>query len=150
MGRAGNFVLGRLHETEKPKNSAVEGRTQSEQKGEELFSFVKKADKRKGQNSGRRWQSWKNKQFKIRSQIFTSTRSFWRKNPQMQKKHCTKSGLQRNKRGHHKREYHEMRGMKRPGILRQRSWRLKTKNGAVTVARKLQWSLQMENVGACL
>lgn len=43
-----NFVHGKIAETEK-ENSAVEGAHKSEQKGEELFSFVKRQIKGKGQ-----------------------------------------------------------------------------------------------------
>lgn len=58
-----NFVHGKIAETEK-ENSAVEGAHKTEQKGEELFSFVKRQIKGKGQKQRAKVAKLEKKQFK--------------------------------------------------------------------------------------
>ena len=58
-----NFVHGKIAETEK-ENSAVEGAHKSEQKGEELFSFVKRQIKGKEQKQRAKVAKLEKKQFK--------------------------------------------------------------------------------------
>lgn len=78
-----NFVHGKIAETEK-ENSAVEGAHKSEQKGEELFSFVKRQIKGKGQKQRAKVAKLEKKQFK--KEVNFQYQKFLEENPQMQKK----------------------------------------------------------------
>ena len=125
-----NFVHGKIAETEK-ENSAVEGAHKSEQKGEELFSFVKRQIKGKEQKQRAKAAKLEKKQFK--KEVSFQYQKFLDENPQMQKKALQKR-LQKQR---IKREYIKARKKAAAGKTAEQAFE-KTKNGAVTVARKLQ------------
>ena len=125
-----NFVHGKIAETEK-ENSAVEGAHKSEQKGEELFSFVKRQIKGKEQKQRVKIAKLEKKQFK--KEVNFQYQKFLEENPQMQKKALQKR-LQKQR---IKREYVKARKKAAAGKTAEQAFQ-KTKNGAVTVARKLQ------------
>ena len=125
-----NFVHGKIAETEK-ENSAVEGAHKSEQKGEELFSFVKRQIKGKEQKQRAKIAKLEKKQFK--KEVNFQYQKFLEENPQMQKKALRKR-LQKQR---IKREYIKARKKAAAGKTAEQAFE-KTKNGAVTVARKLQ------------
>ena len=125
-----NFVHGKIAETEK-ENSAVEGAHKSEQKGEELFSFVKRQIKGKEQKQRVKIAKLEKKQFK--KEVNFQYQKFLEENPQMQKKALQKR-LQKQR---IKREYIKARKKAAAGKTAEQAFE-KTKNGAVTVARKLQ------------
>lgn len=125
-----NFVHGKIAETEK-ENSAVEGAHKSEQKGEELFSFVKRQIKGKEQKQRAKVAKLEKKQFK--KEVNFQYQKFLEENPQMQKKALQKR-LQKQR---IKREYIKARKKAAAGKTAEQAFE-KTKNGAVTVARKLQ------------
>ena len=125
-----NFVHGKIAETEK-ENSAVEGAHKSEQKGEELFSFVKRQIKGKEQKQRAKIAKLEKKQFK--KEVNFQYQKFLEENPQMQKKALQKR-LQKQR---IKREYIKARKKAAAGKTAEQAFE-KTKNGAVTVARKLQ------------
>ena len=125
-----NFVHGKIAETEK-ENSAVEGAHKSEQKGEELFSFVKRQIKGKEQKQRAKVAKLEKKQFK--KEVNFQYQKFLEENPQMQKKALQKR-LQKQR---IKREYIKARKKAAAGKTAEQAFQ-KTKNGAVTVARKLQ------------
>lgn len=83
-----NFVHGKIAETEK-ENSAVEGAHKSEQKGEELFSFVKRQIK--GKEQKQRAKVAKLEKSSLKRKSISSIRSFWRKTRRCRKK-CCRSG----------------------------------------------------------
>ena len=125
-----NFVHGKIAETEE-ENSAVEGAHKSEQKGEELFSFVKRQIKGKEQKQRAKVAKLEKKQFK--KEVNFQYQKFLEENPQMQKKALQKR-LQKQR---IKREYIKARKKAAAGKAAEQAFE-KTKNGAVTVARKLQ------------
>ena len=125
-----NFVHGKIAETEK-ENSAVEGAHKSEQKGEELFSFVKRQIKGKEQKQRAKIAKLEKKQFK--KEVNFQYQKFLEENPQMQKKALQKR-LQKQR---IKREYIKARKKAAAGKTAEQAFE-KTKNGAITVARKLQ------------
>ena len=125
-----NFVHGKIAETEK-ENSAVEGAHKSEQKGEELFSFVKRQIKGKEQKQRAKIAKLEKKQFK--KEVNFQYQKFLEENPQMQKKALQKR-LQKQR---IKREYIKARKKAAAGKTAEQAFE-KTKNGAVAVARKLQ------------
>ena len=125
-----NFVHGKIAETEK-ENSAVEGAHKSEQKGEELFSFVKRQIKGKEQKQRAKMAKLEKKQFK--KEVNFQYQKFLEENPQMQKKALQKR-LQKQR---IKREYIKTRKKAASAKTAEQAFE-KTKNGAVTVARKLQ------------
>ena len=125
-----NFVHGKVAETEK-ENSAVEGAHKSEQKGEELFSFVKRQIKGKEQKQRAKVAKLEKKQFK--KEVNFQYQKFLEENPQMQKKALQKR-LQKQR---IKREYIKSRKKAAAGKAAEQAFE-KTKNGAVAVARKLQ------------
>ena len=125
-----NFVHGKIAETEK-ENSAVEGAHKSEQKGEELFSFVKRQLKGKEQKQRAKVAKLEKKQFK--KEVNFQYQKFLEENPQMQKKALQKR-LQKQR---IKREYIKARKKAASAKTAEQAFE-KTKNGAVTVARKLQ------------
>ena len=125
-----NFVHGKIAETEK-ENSAVEGAHKSEQKGEELFSFVKRQIKGKEQKQRAKVAKLEKKQFK--KEVNFQYQKFLEENPQMQKKALQKR-LQKQR---IKREYIKARKKAASAKTAEQAFE-KTKNGAVTVARKLQ------------
>ena len=125
-----NFVHGKIAETEK-ENSAVEGAHKSEQKGEELFSFVKRQIKGKEQKQRAKVVKLEKKQFK--KEVNFQYQKFLEENPQMQKKALQKR-LQKQR---IKREYIKARKKAASAKTAEQAFE-KTKNGAVTVARKLQ------------
>ena len=125
-----NFVHGKVAETEK-ENSAVEGAHKSEQKGEELFSFVKRQIKGKEQKQRAKVAKLEKKQFK--KEVNFQYQKFLEENPQMQKKALQKR-LQKQR---IKREYIKARKKAAAGKAAEQAFE-KTKNGAVAVARKLQ------------
>ena len=125
-----NFVHGKIAETEK-ENSAVEGAHKSEQKGEELFSFVKRQIKGKEQKQRAKVVKLEKKQFK--KEVNFQYQKFLEENPQMQKKALQKR-LQKQP---IKREYIKARKKAASAKTAEQAFE-KTKNGAVTVARKLQ------------
>ena len=125
-----NFVHGKIAETEK-ENSAVEGAHKSEQKGEQLFSFVKRQIKGKEQKQRAKIAKLEKKQFK--KEVNFQYQKFLEENPQMQKKALQKR-LQKQR---IKREYIKARKKAAAGKAAEQAFE-KTKNGAVTVARKLQ------------
>lgn len=125
-----NFVHGKIAETEK-ENSAVEGAHKSEQKGEELFSFVKRQIKGKEQKQRAKVAKLEKKQFK--KEVNFQYQKFLEENPQMQKKALQKR-LQKQR---IKREYIKARKKAAAGKAAEQAFE-KTKNGAVTAARKLQ------------
>ena len=125
-----NFVHGKIAETEK-ENSAVEGAHKSEQKGEELFSFVKRQIRGKEQKQRAKVAKLEKKQFK--KEVNFQYQKFLEENPQMQKKALQKR-LQKQR---IKREYIKARKKAAAGKTVEQAFE-KTKNGAVTVARKLQ------------
>ena len=133
-----NFVHGKIAETEK-ENSAVEGAHKSEQKGEELFSFVKRQIKGKEQKQRAKVAKLEKKQFK--KEVNFQYQKFLEENPQMQKKALQKR-LQKQR---IKREYIKARKKAAAGKTAEQAFE-KTKNGAVTVARKLQ-EFARRNVG---
>ena len=125
-----NFVHGKIAETEK-ENSAVEGAHKSEQKGEELFSFVKRQLKGKEQKQRAKVAKLEKKQFK--KEVNFQYQKFLEENPQIQKKALQKR-LQKQR---IKREYIKARKKAASAKTAEQAFE-KTKNGAVTVARKLQ------------
>lgn len=125
-----NFVHGKIAETEK-ENSAVEGAHKSEQKGEALYSFVKRQIKGKEQKQRAKVAKLEKKQFK--KEVSFQYQKFLEENPQMQKKALQKR-LQKQR---IKREYIKARKKAAAGKAAEQAFE-KTKNGAVTVARKLQ------------
>ena len=125
-----NFVHGKIAETEK-ENSAVEGAHKSEQKGEQLFSFVKRQIKGKEQKQRAKIAKLEKKQFK--KEVNFQYQKFLEENPQMQKKALQKR-LQKQR---IKREYIKARKKAASAKTAEQAFE-KTKNGAVTVARKLQ------------
>ncbi|MEA4843864.1 MAG: peptidoglycan DD-metalloendopeptidase family protein [[Clostridium] symbiosum] len=125
-----NFVHGKIAETEK-ENSAVEGAHKSEQKGEELFSFVKRQIKGKEQKQRAKVAKLEKKQFK--KEVNFQYQKFLEENPQVQKKALQKR-LQKQR---IKREYIKARKKAASAKTAELAFE-KTKNGAVTVARKLQ------------
>jgi hypothetical protein len=125
-----NFVHGKIAETEK-ENSAVEGAHKTEQKGEELFSFVKRQIKGKEQKQRAKVAKLEKKQFK--KEVNFQYQKFLEENPQMQKKVLQKR-LQKQR---IKREYIKARRKAATSKAAEQAFE-KTKNGTVTVARKLQ------------
>ncbi|RKI41255.1 peptidase [bacterium D16-51] len=125
-----NFVHGKIAETEK-ENSAVEGAHKSEQKGEAVYSFVKRQIKGKEQKQRAKVAKLEKKQFK--KEVNFQYQKFLEENPQMQKKALQKR-LQKQR---IKREYIKARKKAAAGKTAEQAFE-KTKNGAVTVARKLQ------------
>ncbi len=125
-----NFVHGKISETEK-ENSAVEGAHKSEQKGEAVYSFVKRQIKGKEQKQRAKVAKLEKKQFK--KEVSFQYQKFLEENPQMQKKALQKR-LQKQR---IKREYIKARKKAAAGKTAEQAFQ-KTKNGAVTVARKLQ------------
>ena len=125
-----NFVHGKIAETEK-ENSAVEGAHKSEQKVEALYSFVKRQIKGKDQKQRAKVAKLEKKQFK--KEVNFQYQKFLEENPQMQKKALQKR-LQKQR---IKREYVKARKKAAAGKTAEQAFQ-KTKNGAVTVARKLQ------------
>ena len=125
-----NFVHGKIAETEK-ENSAVEGAHKSEQKGEQFFSFVKRQIKGKEQKQRAKIAKLEKKQFK--KEVNFQYQKFLEENPQMQKKALQKR-LQKQR---IKREYIKARKKAASAKTAEQAFE-KTKNGAVTVARKLQ------------
>ncbi len=125
-----NFVHGKIAETEK-ENSAVEGAHKSEQKVEALYSFVKRQIKGKEQKQRAKVAKLEKKQFK--KEVNFQYQKFLEENPQMQKKTLRKR-LQKQR---IKREYIKARKKAAAGKTAEQAFE-KTKNGAVTVARKLQ------------
>ena len=125
-----NFVHGKIAETEK-ENSAVEGAHKSEQKVEAVYSFVKRQVKGKEQKQLAKVAKLEKKQFK--KEVNFQYQKFLEENPQMQKKALQKR-LQKQR---IKREYVKARKKAAAGKTAEQAFQ-KTKNGAVTVARKLQ------------
>ena len=125
-----NFVHGKIAETEK-ENSAVEGAHKSEQKVEAVYSFVKRQVKGKEQKQRAKVAKLEKKQFK--KEVSFQYQKFLEENPQMQKKALQKR-LQKQR---IKREYIKARKKAAAGKTAEQAFE-KTKNGAVTVARKLQ------------
>ena len=125
-----NFVHGKIAETEK-ENSAVEGAHKSEQKVEAVYSFVKRQIKGKEQKQRAKLAKLEKKQFK--KEVNFQYQKFLEENPQMQKKALQKR-LQKQR---IKREYIKARKKAAAGKTAEQAFE-KTKNGAVTVARKLQ------------
>ena len=125
-----NFVHGKIAETEK-ENSAVEGAHKSEQKVEAVYSFVKRQAKGKEQKQRAKVAKLEKKQFK--KEVNFQYQKFLEENPQMQKKALRKR-LQKQR---IKREYIKARKKTAAGKTAEQAFE-KTKNGAVTVARKLQ------------
>ena len=125
-----NFVHGKIAETEK-ENSAVEGAHKSEQKVEALYSFVKRQIKGKEQKQRAKVARLEKKQFK--KEVNFQYQKFLEENPQIQKKALQKR-LQKQR---IKREYVKARKKAAAGKTAEQAFQ-KTKNGAVTVARKLQ------------
>ena len=125
-----NFVHGKIAETEK-ENSAVEGAHKSEQKVEAVYSFVKRQVKEKEQKQRAKVAKLEKKQFK--KEVNFQYQKFLEENPQMQKKALRKR-LQKQR---IKREYIKARKKTAAGKTAEQAFE-KTKNGAVTVARKLQ------------
>ena len=125
-----NFVHGKIAETEK-ENSAVEGAHKSEQKVEALYSFVKRQIKGKEQKQRAKVAKLEKKQFK--KEVNFQYQKFLEENPQMQKKALQKR-LQKQR---IKREYIKARKKAASAKTAEQAFE-KTKNGAVTVARKLQ------------
>ena len=125
-----NFVHGKIAETEK-ENSAVEGAHKSEQKGEAVYSFAKRQIKGKEQKQRAKVAKLEKKQFK--KEVNFQYQKFLEENPQMQKKALQKR-LQKQR---IKREYIKARKKAAAGKTAEQAFE-KTKNGAVTVARKLQ------------
>ena len=125
-----NFVHGKIAETEK-ENSAVEGAHKSEQKVEAVYSFVKRQVKEKEQKQRAKVAKLEKKQFK--KEVNFQYQKFLEENPQMQKKALQKR-LQKQR---IKREYIKARKKVAAGKTAEQAFE-KTKNGAVTVARKLQ------------
>ena len=125
-----NFVHGKIAETEK-ENSAVEGAHKSEQKVEALYAFVKRQIKGKEQKQRAKVAKLEKKQFK--KEVNFQYQKFLEENPQMQKKALQKR-LQKQR---IKREYVKARKKAAAGKTAEQAFQ-KTKNGAVTVARKLQ------------
>ena len=125
-----NFVHGKIAETEK-ENSAVEGAHKTEQKSEELFGFVKRQMKGKEQKQRAKVAKLEKKQFK--KEVNFQYQKFLEENPQMQKKALQKR-LQKQR---IKREYIKARKKAATSKAAEQAFE-KTKNGTVTVARKLQ------------
>ncbi len=125
-----NFVHGKIAETEK-ENSAVEGAHKSEQKVESVYAFVKRQINGKEQKQRAKIAKLEKKQFK--KEVNFQYQKFLEENPQMQKKALQKR-LQKQR---IKREYVKARKKAAAGKTAEQAFQ-KTKNGAVTVARKLQ------------
>lgn len=125
-----NFVHGRIAETEK-ENSAVEGAHKTEQKGEELVGTVKRHFKGREQKQRAKVAKLEKKQFQ--KEVNFQYQKFLEENPEMQKKALQKR-LQKQR---IKREYMKARQKASASEAAGQAFE-KTKNGTVTVARKLQ------------
>lgn len=125
-----NFVHGKIAETEK-ENSAVEGAHKTEQKSEELFGFVKRQIKGKEQKQRAKVVKLEKRQFQ--KEVYFQYQKFLEENPQVQKKALQKR-LQKQR---IKREYIKARKKEATSKAAEQAFE-KTKNGTVTVARKLQ------------
>lgn len=133
-----NFLHGKIAETEK-ENSAVEGAHKTEQKGEALFSFVKRQVKGKEQRQWAKVEKLERKQFQ--KEVNFQYQKFLEENPQIQKKVLQKR-LQKQR---IKREYAKAKKKEAAFQTADQAFQ-KTKDGAVIVAKKLQ-EFARKNVG---
>ena len=125
-----NYVHGKVAETEK-ENAAVEGSHKIEQKAEELFGFVKRHYKGKGQKQRAKVAKLEKKQFQ--KEVNFQYQKFLEENPQMQKKALQKR-LQKQR---IKREY--MKAKKNGAAMKNAQEAVsKTANTATAIAKKLQ------------
>ena len=125
-----NFVHGKIAENEK-ENSAVEGAHKTEQKGEELFGFVKRHYKGKEARQRAKVAKLEKKQFQ--KEVNFQYQKFLEENPQMQKKALQKR-LQKQR---IKREYMKAR-QKGAATKAAQEAVSKTANTATAIAKKLQ------------
>ena len=125
-----NFVHGKIAESEK-ENSAVEGAHKTEQRVEDLYAFVKRQYKGKGQRQRAKVAKLEKKQFQ--KEVNFRYQKFLEENPQMQKKALQKR-LQKQR---IKREYMKAR-QKGVAAKSVKEAVLKNANTATGVARKLQ------------
>ena len=125
-----NYVHGKVAETEK-ENAAVEGSHKIEQKAEELFGFVKRQYRGKGQKQRAKVAKLEKKQFQ--KEVNFRYQKFLEENPQMQKKALQKR-LQKQR---IKREY--MKAKKNGAAMKNAQEAVsKTANTATAIAKKLQ------------
>lgn len=125
-----NYVHGKVAETEK-ENAAIEGSHKIEQKAEELFGFVKRQYRGKGQKQRAKVAKLEKKHFQ--KEVNFRYQKFLEENPQMQKKTLQKR-LQKQR---IKREYQKA---KRNGTAMKNAQEAvsKTANTATAIAKKLQ------------
>lgn len=136
-----NFVHGKIAENEK-ENSAVEGAHKTEQKGEELFGFVKRHYKGKEARQRAKVAKLEKKQFQ--KEVNFQYQKFLEENPQMQKKALQKR-LQKQR---IKREYMKAR-QKGAATKAAQEAVSKTANTATAIAKKLQ-EIASKNAGVLI
>lgn len=129
-----NYVHGKVAETEK-ENAAVEGSHKTEQRAEELFGFVKRQYKAKGQKQQARVAKLEKKQFQ--KEVNFRYQKFLEENPELQKKSLKKQMQKRLQKQRIKREYQKA---KRNGAAMKNAQEAvsKSANTATAIARKLQ------------
>lgn len=129
-----NYVHGKVAETEK-ENAAVEGSHKTEQRVEELFGFVKRQYKTKGQKQQAKVAKLKKKQFQ--KEVNFRYQKFLEENPELQKKSLKKQLQKRLQKQRIKREYQKA---KRNGAAMKNAQEAlsKSANTATAIARKLQ------------
>lgn len=129
-----NYVHGKVAETEK-ENAAVEGSHKTEQKAEELFGFVKRQYKGKGQKQRAKVAKLEKKQFQ--KEVNFRYQKFLEENPEMKKKSLKKQLQKRLQKQRIKREYQKA---KRNGAAMKNAQEAvsKSANAAAATAKKLQ------------
>ena len=129
-----NYVHGKVAETEK-ENAAVEGSHKIEQKAEELFGFVKRQYRGKGQKQRAKVAKLEKKQFQ--KEVNFRYQKFLEENPELQKKSLKKQMQKRLQKQRIKREY--MKAKKNGAAMKNAQEAVsKTANTATAIAKKLQ------------
>lgn len=137
-GRAGSEITGYVHgkvaETEKD-NSAVEGAHKSEQKAEDVYRFVKRNYKDRGQRRREKAAKLEKKQF--RKEVNFRYEKFLEENPEMQEKTLKKQIQKRMQKQRIRREYAKAR---RAGQAAKdtKEAAVKSVNFTTAAAKKLQ------------
>lgn len=129
-----NYVHGKVAETEK-ENAAVEGSHKIEQKAEELFGFVKRQYRGKGQKQRAKVAKLEKKQFQ--KEVNFRYQKFLEENPELQKKSLKKQMQKRLQKQRIKREYQKAR-QKGAAMKNAQEAVSKTANTATAIAKKLQ------------
>ena len=133
-----NFVHGKIAENEK-ENAAVEGFHKTEQRGEDLFAFIRRQYKGKEYRQRKKIAGLEKKQFK--KEVNFQYQKFIEENPQIKKKALQKR-LQKQR---IKREYLKARQRKAATKTAQEAV-FKSANTTTAIARKLQ-EIARRNIG---